>query len=163
MSKRAIAGEKPIGRAPWLPRIAIAAALSACVLTEGCMAPKHPECAFYFRGENAKTCEGVRCKLNEARMKLISLEDEEKAAARTLGAKIAAGQECSKEVDAFNSIYKEIGRISKKLDGYMDLEIRIREGDAEEGEIRQAFDEVVGILGKFVEFEQALVQMGRNI
>ena len=140
-----VVGEKPLEarvreKAPWLPRIAIAVALSASVLTEGCMAPRHPECAFYFRGESAQTCESVRCKLREARVKLRELEEEEATAVRALRVKIAAGQECGKELDSFNSIHKEMGRISKKLDGYMALELNIRDGKAAESEIREAFD-----------------------
>jgi hypothetical protein len=147
----------------WAPRIAIAAALSTAVLTEGCMTPNHPECGFYFRGQTAQACDGVRCKLTDARKELHALGEKEKVAARTLRAKLEAGQECREELDAFNSIHAEMQRISKKLDGYMSLETKIRDGNAEEGEIQDAFEEVVGIMGKIVQFEQALAEISRNI
>lgn len=162
MSKSATAGEKPIRNAPWAPRILFAIALSGGVLTEGCITTKYPECGFYFGRESAQTCESVRCKLKEARVKYTGLEGEEKAAWTTLNAKIAAGRECRKEVAEFNSIHGEMGRISKRLDGYRELEVKIKQGDAEESEIQQAFGEVAGILGKILEFEQALLQISRN-
>jgi hypothetical protein len=163
-----VVGEKPLEvrvreKAPWAPRIAIAVALSACVLTEGCVAPKHPECAFYYRGNDAKTCESVRCKLKEARKELRVLEEKEKLAAGALRAKIAAGKEYMAELETFNSIHEEMKRISGKLDGYSTLEIRIRDGKAEEGEIRSAFAEINAIWQRFLEFDRALMQISRNI
>lgn len=163
MGERRIAGKERVKRAPALPRIICAAALSAAVLTEGCMAKNYPECGFYFRGENAQKCDSVRGKLKEARGKLKELGEKEKLAAGALRAKIAAGQDCRKELGEFNSIHAEIGRISKKLDGYRKLEMKIRDGNAEEGEIQRAFGEIGRIWGKIIEFEQALLGISRNI
>jgi len=162
MQKR-VRGDRPAGNRLMLPRIAFSIALGASVLTEGCVAPNHPECAFYYRKDDAKACENVRCKIKEARREFRALEAQEKAAAGALRARIATGKEYREELGAFNSIHGEMKRISLKLDGYMQLEIRIRDGKAEEGEIRLAFEEVIAILGKIMEFERALAQMGSNI
>ena len=163
-----VVGEKPLKsgvreKTAWAPRIAIAVALATSVLTEGCIAPKHPECAFYFRGENAKTCESVRCKLTEARRELYALGEKEKVAAGALRAKIASGKEYMAELETFNSIHEEMKRISSKLDGYSTLEMRIRDGKAEEKEIRMAFEEINAIWQRFLEFDRALAQISRNI
>lgn len=163
-----VVGEKPLQkgareRAPWAPRIAIAFALGSSILTEGCMNLKHPECGFYFRGESALACDSVRCKIKDARKEFLVLEGKEKAAARSLRAKIAAGMDYKAELDTFNEIHAEMQRISRKLEGYRELETRIRDGKAEEGEIRSAFEEVSAIWERFLEFERALAQISRNM
>ena len=163
MAERVIAGGRVGKRTPVLPRIACAVALSAAVITEGCMAKNYPECGFYFRGENAQKCDTVRGKLKEARGKLKEVGEREKLAAAALRKKIASGQDCREELGKFNTLHAEIRRISRKLDGYRKLEMEIRDGNAKEGQVGEAFEEINAIWGKILEIGQVLERIGRNI
>lgn len=138
-------------------RRTVAAAVFATAFTIGGCG-EFPQCPVYFRGEVAKQCNGFLGNMKVVKGKLKEVDGHREYTRDKLREKVVL-ENNMEGLDLFNRICDELEGINTDVARYRRLELRVKRGEATDGEVMGANEGVQEIIGKLDDIARELVSI----